>query len=114
MERYKINGVGPQGSTIGLWEYLSQSNDNANSINESERFKFVDDLSIIEIINLITVGLTSYNFHNHVASDIGINNSYIPSQNLNSQKYINNIESWTEAKKIKLNQDKIYDLQLYI
>ena len=41
----ELYGGGPQGSTLGLWEYLSQSNDNANSINESERLKFVDDLS---------------------------------------------------------------------
>ena len=40
----KIKGGGPQGATIGLLEYLSQSNNSADMINESERFKFFDDL----------------------------------------------------------------------
>ena len=41
----ELKGGGPQGSTFGLWEYLSQSNTNADCISESDRFKFVDDLS---------------------------------------------------------------------
>ena len=57
----ELKGGGPQGSTFGIWEYLSQSNDNANCISESERFKFVDDLSFLEIINLLSVGLATYN-----------------------------------------------------
>ena len=35
----ELNGGGPQGATFGIWEYLSQSNDNANCISESERFQ---------------------------------------------------------------------------
>ena len=53
----ELKGGGPRGSTFGLWEYLSQSNDNANSIEESERFKFVDDLSFLEIISLLNIGI---------------------------------------------------------
>ena len=34
-----LNGGGPQGSTFGIWEYLSQSNDNCNGISEEDRFK---------------------------------------------------------------------------
>ena len=52
----KVTGGGPQGATIGLLEYLSQSNKCADNVNESERFRFLDDLSILEIINLLTVG----------------------------------------------------------
>ena len=48
-----LKGGGPQGSTFGIWEYLSQSNDNANFVEESERFKFVDDLTFLELINLL-------------------------------------------------------------
>ena len=43
------------------------------------RFKFVDDLSILELINLILAGLIDYDFKNHVASDIGVNQK-IPSK----------------------------------
>ena len=36
----KLKGGGPQGSTFGIWEYLRQSNDNANCVNESDRLSF--------------------------------------------------------------------------
>ena len=63
-----LPGGGPQGGTLGIEEYLSQSNGNTD---------FLDDLSILEILNLISIGLSSYNFHNHVASDIGVELSYL-------------------------------------
>ena len=66
----ELNGGGPQGSTFGIWEYLSQSNDNAQFVEEKNRFKFVDDLSFIEIIYLLNVGIATYNIHAHVPSDI--------------------------------------------
>ena len=57
----KINGGGSQGATIGILEYLSQSNNSANIVDENNRFKFVDDLTVLEIIDLLSIGLTSYN-----------------------------------------------------
>jgi hypothetical protein len=36
-------GGGPAGVTLGLQEYLSQFNDNANCVSEEDRFKYVDD-----------------------------------------------------------------------
>ena len=59
----ELNGGGPQGSSFGIWEYLSQSNDNADFVSPEDRFKFVDDLSFIEVINLLSVGLASFNIH---------------------------------------------------
>ena len=41
-----------------------------------DRFKFVDDLTILEIVDLLTVGLTSYNIKQHVPSDINVHNQY--------------------------------------
>ena len=66
----KINGGGPQGATLGILEYLSQSNNNADLVNENDRFKFVDDLTVLEIVDLLSVGLTSYNVRQHVPSNI--------------------------------------------
>ena len=37
----KVNGGGPQGAIIGLLEYLSQSNSNADCVDLVDRFKFV-------------------------------------------------------------------------
>lgn len=58
----KINGGGPQGATLGLLEYLAQSNNSADKVNV--RFKFIDDHSVLEIFNLLTVGITSFNITN--------------------------------------------------
>ena len=65
-----------------------------------------NDLSVLELINLITVGVASYNFKNHMASDIGIDQLYIPSEKIKSQSYMDNISGWTVDKKMKLNEDK--------
>ena len=75
----RINGGGPQGATIGILEYLSQSNNNTDFIDIQDKFKFVDDLTVLETVNRISVGLTSYNTKNHITSDISTDNHFIPS-----------------------------------
>ena len=101
-----LPGGGPQGCTFGLLEYKSNSNDNVNHVIIDIRFKFVDDLSILEKLNLVLIGLSSYNFRNHVASDVGINDKYLPSCHINSQNYLDQVENWTEVNQMKLNIEK--------
>ena len=101
-----IHGGGPQGATLGLLEYLSQSNDNADCVGQKERFKFVDDLSILEIINLLTIGLASFNLKQQIPTDIPVHNQYIPANNLKSQDWLNQINSWTLAKQMMVNEKK--------
>jgi hypothetical protein len=57
----------PEGYILGLLECKSNSNDNVNHGSQDMRYKFVNDLSILEKQNLIPVGLSEYNFKNHVA-----------------------------------------------
>ena len=102
----KVNGGGPQGATIGLLEYLSQSNNSADCVKESERFRFIDDLSVLEIVNLLTVGITSFNIKQQVANDIPSHNQYIPPHNLESQKWLDIISDWTTKQKMMLNENK--------
>ena len=102
----KINGGGPQGATIGILEYLSQSNDSANIVDEKDRFKFVDDLTVLEILDLLSIGLTSYNIKQHIPSDISSHNQFIPPENLKSQEWLENINLWTKNQKMKLNLSK--------
>ena len=102
----KVNGGGPQGATLGLLEYLSQSNNSADMVSESDRFKFIDDLSILEIVNLLTVGLTSFNLKQQVPADIPLHNQYIPSKNLKSQDWLNQINDWTINQKMMVNERK--------
>ena len=77
-----LNGGGPQGGLWGILEYLSQSNSNTNFIENEKKFKFIDDLSVWEIINLLSIGISSYNFKQHVASDIPENGYYVLNDNL--------------------------------
>ena len=102
----ELYGGGPQGSTFGLWEYLSQSNDNADCVSESDRFKFVDDLSFLEIIHLLSVGIASYNLREHIPSNVATHNQVIPASNLKSQEQLTQINEWTKNKKMRLNEDK--------
>ena len=101
-----MKGGGPQGATLGLLEYLSQSNNCADIVSESERFRFLDDLSLLEIINLLTVGLASYNIKLQVPSDIGKHNQYIPANNLKSQQWLDWISDWKKNQKMKINVKK--------
>ena len=58
-----LTGGGPQGTLLGLIEYLAQSNDNADCINQADRFKYIDDLTILEIVAMASL-LMEYNFFN--------------------------------------------------
>ena len=101
-----LNGSGPQGSTIGLLEYLAQSNHNADIVDQDERFKFLDDLSILEVVSLLSIGISSYNIKNHVPSDVPAGNGYIDPNHLKSQNYLDSICTWTDKQKMKLNIKK--------
>ena len=91
---------------MGILEYLSQTNNNADFVPDDERFKFIDDLSILEKINLISVGLSCYNTKLHVPSDVADHNQFIPPQNLKSQQYLENLKNWTDENLMKLNVKK--------
>ena len=100
------NGGGPQGSIFGNLEYQGQTNFNTEYLTTDEKYKFVDDLSILKVINLLSIGLCSYNFKAHVASDILPGQKFIPPENLKSQTYLNNLSEWTIKQKMKLNEKK--------
>ena len=109
----KLNGGGPQGATFGLWEYLAQSNNSADCVDPKHRFKFVDDLTILEKVNLLLVGLASHNCHSSVPSDIPVHNQIIPGEHLKSQEYLQKIKEWTEQQKMVLNYKFTTRIALY-
>ena len=102
----RINGGGPQGATLGILEYLSQTNNSADCVGEQERFKFIDDLTILEIVNLLTIGLSSLNIKAQIQSDMKEDNQYISPGHLQSQIYLDKINSWTENQEMKINTTK--------
>ena len=63
-------GGGPQGSSLGLWSFLSQTNDNPEDNSDENMFKFVDDKTTLEIINLLSIGMASHNIKASVPSNI--------------------------------------------
>ena len=91
-----IFGGGAQGGTLGILEFLSQNNDSADMVPEDSRFKFIDDLSLLEILDLLCIGIASYNIKGHIPSDVPVHNQIIPSKNLKSQMWLDEINQWTE------------------
>ena len=58
-----LPGGGPQGGTLGTVEYTTQCNDNTDFIDSEEKWKFIDDLFLIEIINVMLFGLSTYDYY---------------------------------------------------
>ena len=85
---------------------MSQSNDNANCVPEEDRFKYMDDLTLLEIISLTNIGIASHNSKVHVPSNLPNHNQFIPSEHLQTQKYLNDISKWTDEKQMVLNEKK--------
>ena len=102
---YSLPGGGPQGSLLGGIEYLVNSNDNADFVEDDEKFKYVDDLSVLEFVCLAGL-LCEYNFRLHVASDIAIDSYFLPAQNIKMQEYLDRISSWTQDNLMVLNESK--------
>jgi hypothetical protein len=98
-------GGGPQGTLLGQLEYLVQSNDNADIVPPEDRFKYIDDLSVLQLICLSGL-LTEYNFFQHVASDIGIDEQYLPPDTNPTQDTLNFVSNWTQENLMKLNEAK--------
>ena len=94
------------GANLGNWEFLSQTNNSADCVPEEDRFKFVDDLTTIEVINLLTVGLSSFYMKKQVPSDIPEHGQFVEGSKLKSQKYLNQINEWTEKQKMIISEKK--------
>ena len=94
------------GSSWGIWSYLSQSNDSADMIPVEDRYKFCDDLSFMELINLVNIGIEDYDVKTHVPNNIPVHNQIIRADKLKSQQYIQEISDWTDRNKMVLNIKK--------
>ena len=102
---HDLIGGGPQGTLLGLIEYLVQSNDAADCVSEEDRYKYIDDLSVLELVFLSGV-LTDFDCHRSVPSDIGVDQEYLPPDRYNTQGSLDQIASWTEENMMQINVDK--------
>ena len=80
-----LPGGSPQGASLGIWSFLSQTNDNPENTDSDNIFKFVDDKTFIEVINIFSIGMASHNVRSRVPSNIQVSNIFIPSEHLKTQ-----------------------------
>ena len=98
-------GGGPQGTLVGGLEYLAQSNDNADVVPPEDRYKFIDDLSVLQLV-LLSGLLVDYNINQHVPSDVGIDQQFLPLASHKTQHSLDYISNWSKENLMKLNQAK--------
>ena len=84
---------------------MVQSNDNADIVQPEDGYKYINDLSVLQLV-LLSGLLVEYNFHQHVASDIGVDMTYLPADSYNTQDHLNYISNWTDENLMKLNEAK--------
>ena len=109
-------GAHVQGGYCGILEFSAQSNESANSVHKDSRFKFVDNLTVLEKINILIIGLTSFNTKLRIPNDINESNLFIPNKNLKTQTILDQIQEWTTNQKMELNEQKTkkkHAFQLY-
>ena len=93
------------GNTLSMVEYLVNSNNNADCVNPKDRYKYIDDLSILHLV-MMTGLLTDYDFQSHVASDIPIDTPFLPPGTFGTQSCLDNIADWITDNMMKINHDK--------
>ena len=105
-DSFELPGSTAQGSTYGCLEFIAISNDNTQFAQDDEAYKFMDDCTLLTVVNLVGAGLATYNVRNHVPSHIPVHNQFINSDNLQAQEYLNQVDKWTDSKTMKLNTRK--------
>ena len=64
----------------------------------------MDDLSTLEVINLLNIGLTFFNMKYQIPNDIPIRGQFIPNQNLKSQQYLDKLNLWAKSRQMWLSK----------
>ena len=102
----EVAGGGAQGVNAGIIEYLAQTAGNLSFLPEDEAWKFVDDSSFIEVVNLAMVGLSSYNVKQQVPSDMAVEEHFLPPANIKTQEHLDRISEWAAGKQMIINPSK--------
>ena len=102
---HQLIGGGAQGSLLGQIMYLVQSNGNADCIDEEDQFKYIDDLSVLELVYLAELAI-KYDIFAHVPSDVATDQLFLPTSAYEMQNSLNWIADWTTQNLMKLNAQK--------
>ena len=95
-----------QGSFIGNQEFDSHTNHNTDYVPESDRFKFVDDLTFLEVISLVNIGLSSHNIRQQASDDLPTHDQVVGNAQLKSQAYLDQINLWTVKQEMEISEEK--------
>ena len=99
-------GGQPQGTLLGGTQYIIASdNCSKEKVNVEDRFKFFDDLNLLEFI-ILTDQLQKYDFSNHIPSDVGENHLFLPTENFRMQGILNDMTDLTNDNLMKINEGK--------
>ena len=90
----------------GILEFLSHTAHNLSFLDNDSAWKFIDDESYVEIVNLFQSGLASFNCKKQVPSDMSVNDMFLSSDNFHSQSYLDRINNWAVSNLKKLNSAK--------
>ena len=90
---------------IGKDACVVASNDSADITAPQDRFKYIDDLEMSELI-ILTGILEEYDFWSHVPSDVGVDQQFLPPQETRSQVYLNYVNNWTQDNLMEINSSK--------
>ena len=95
-------------ATRGNHKFTSQTNHSADCVPVEDRFKWVDDLTILERINFVNIKIWTYNIIQPVASDLPPHGQFIDSKDLKTQQnpFLFQINQWTKNNKCILTQNK--------
>ena len=102
---YSLVGGGPQGSWLGQNCYIAASDDAASWVDDEDKYKFCDDLSILDLVMIGGI-LTDYNFYEHVASDVGVDEKFLKPEHYHTQHNLQMLANWTNENLMQLNESK--------
>ena len=102
---YDLIGGGPQGSLIGQLLYIIGSDDVAEEIPDEDKYKYIDDLAVLDTVVNPGDKLVHYDVEHHVPSDVATDERFLPSSTFRSQTINNSIDNWTTHSKLKISAD---------
>ena len=104
---FELVGGSPAGSFLGQLCYTTGCHDNTEAldIEEDDKYQYIDDLTLLELIMMADL-LQVYDFRSHVASDIALDQRFLPPAATKSQDFHDGIALWTKQNLTKLNFTK--------
>ena len=75
-------------------------------VNWLRSLQLQNSATVLEVINLLNIGLSSYRVRDRIPSNIPDHNQFIEGKHLRSQEYMNQINKWTEENLMELNEKK--------